>query len=117
MRVTKVRSKILTPLETTGGNFFSLEGFDFLQFKTFRRVIYIPIEGFRYLNPSSEIINPQEGHRNPFSGVIKPQRRITESLQWNYNPPKGHLNPSSGIINPQEGYLNPSSGIINPLEG
>ena len=26
-RVTEVRSKILTPLETTGGNSFSLEGF------------------------------------------------------------------------------------------
>jgi len=27
-RVTGVRSKILTPLETTGGNSFSLEGFE-----------------------------------------------------------------------------------------
>ena len=26
--VTEVRSKILTPLETTGGNSFSLEGFE-----------------------------------------------------------------------------------------
>ena len=28
IRVTEVRSKILTPLETTGGNSFSLEGFE-----------------------------------------------------------------------------------------
>ena len=27
-RVTEVRGKILTPLETTGGNSFSLEGFE-----------------------------------------------------------------------------------------
>jgi len=50
--VTEVRSKSSTPLETTGGNSFSLEGFEkcFLQFKTLRRVIYIPLEGFRYLS-------------------------------------------------------------------
>ena len=32
MRVTEVRSKILTPLETTGGNSFSLEGFEKMLF-------------------------------------------------------------------------------------
>ena len=31
-RVTEVRSKILTPLETTGGNSFSLEGFEKMLF-------------------------------------------------------------------------------------
>ena len=30
--VTEVRSKILTPLETTGGNSFSLEGFEKMLF-------------------------------------------------------------------------------------
>ena len=30
--VTEVRSKILTPLETTGGNSFSLEGFEKIDF-------------------------------------------------------------------------------------
>ena len=30
--VTEVRSKILTPLETTGGNSFSLEGFENMLF-------------------------------------------------------------------------------------
>ena len=47
-RVTEVRCKILTPLETTGGNSFSLDGFEKMlfkiQFKTLRRVIYIPLE-------------------------------------------------------------------------
>ena len=32
LRVTEVRSKILTPLETTGGNSFSLEGFEKILF-------------------------------------------------------------------------------------
>ena len=42
----------MTPLEITGGNSFSLEGFVgcFLQFKTLCRVIYITLEGFRYLS-------------------------------------------------------------------
>ena len=31
-RVTEIRSKILTPLETTGGNSFSLEGFEKMLF-------------------------------------------------------------------------------------
>ena len=31
-RVTEVRSKILTPLEITGGNSFSLEGFEKMLF-------------------------------------------------------------------------------------
>jgi len=30
--VTEVRSKILTPLDTTGGNSFSLEGFEKMLF-------------------------------------------------------------------------------------
>ena len=34
--VTEVRSKILTPLETTGGNSFSQEGFEKMFFKTLR---------------------------------------------------------------------------------
>ena len=48
--VMEVRSKILTPLETTGGNSFSLEGFEKMLFiiKTLRRVTYIPLEGFSY---------------------------------------------------------------------
>jgi len=59
----------LTPLETTGGNSFSLEGFEkyFLQFKTLRRVIYIPLEGFRYL--SRGVIIPLEGFRYPSWGL------------------------------------------------
>ena len=46
----EVRIKILTPLETTGGHFFHWRGLKkcFLQFKTLRGVIYIPLEGFRY---------------------------------------------------------------------
>ena len=32
LRVTEVRSKILTPLETTGGNLFLLEGFEKMLF-------------------------------------------------------------------------------------
>ena len=62
--VTEVRSKILTPLETTGGNSFSLEGYVNMLFTiqnftqgvlhstggiqvSFLGVI-IPLEGFRY---------------------------------------------------------------------
>ena len=41
----EVHSTILTPLETTEGNSISLEGFEncFFQFKTLRRVNYIPL--------------------------------------------------------------------------
>ena len=68
----KVRSKILTPLETTGGNSFSLEGFEkwFLKFKTLRRVIYIPLERFRYYFQG--YIIPLEGFRYLSRGLIIP---------------------------------------------
>ena len=61
-RVTEVSIKILTPLE---GTYFHWRGSKrcFLQFKTLRRVIYIPLEGFRYL--SRGFINPLEGFRYP----------------------------------------------------
>ena len=59
--VTEVRSKILTPLETTGGNSFSQEGFEKMFFKTLRRVNYIPLKGFRYLSWGYKI--PLEGFR------------------------------------------------------
>ena len=45
----EVRSKILTSLETPGGNYYSLEGFEkivFYNLKLFCRVIYIPLEEF-----------------------------------------------------------------------
>ena len=63
--VTEVRSKILTSLETTGGNSFSLEGFQKMLFtiKTLRRVIYISLEGFRC--PSWGVIIPLEGFSYP----------------------------------------------------
>ena len=50
-RLKEVRSKISILLETTGGILFSLEGFQKMPFtiKTLRRVIFIPLEGFRFL--------------------------------------------------------------------
>ena len=56
----EVRSKISILMETTGA-IFHWRGFKkcFLQFKTLRRVIYIPLEGFRY--PSWGFIIPLEG--------------------------------------------------------
>ena len=68
--VTEVRSKILTPLETTGGNSFSQEGFEKMFFKTLRRVNYIPLEGFRYLSWGYKI--PLEGFRYLSRGFIIP---------------------------------------------
>jgi len=59
----------------------------FLQFKTLRRVIYIPLEGFSYL--SRGVIIPLEGFRNP---------------SW-------------GFIIPLEGFKYPFWGYIIPLEG
>ena len=76
----------------------------FLQLKTLRRVIYIPLEGFRC---PSFLLTFHTFHPSflfVFTHFFHPVQ-------------PGYLNPSSGIINPQEGYLNPSSGIINPLEG
>ena len=67
--VTEVRCKILTPLETTGGNSFLLEGFKkcFLQFKTLRRV-----------NHSSG------GLQMSFQGVYKSTGGIQISIQGVY---------------------------------
>ena len=91
----EVRSKILTPLETIGGNSFSLKGFEkkyFLQFKTLRKVISIPLEGFRY--PSYGFMIPLEGFRYPFWGFII----ILEGFRY----------PSWGFIIPLEGFRYPS---------
>ena len=101
--VTEVRSKILTPLETTGGNSFSLEGLKkcFLQFKTLLRVIYIPLEGFRC--PSWGVIIPLEGFSYPSKGFKIPL--------------EGFRYPSWGFIIPLEGFRYPSKGFIIPLEG
>ena len=101
-----------------------VEGFHFhwkgfknscLQFKTFRRVIYIPLDV--YLNPSSESIISLEGYLNPSSGNLK-------ILDVYLNPSsesiiflEGYLNPSSGNFKILEGYLNPSSGNFKILEG
>ena len=64
-RLKEVRSKISILLETTGGILFSLEGFQKMPFtiKTLRRVIYIPLEGFRC--PSWGVIIPLEGFSYP----------------------------------------------------
>ena len=87
-RLKEVRSKISILLETTGGILFSLEGFQKMLFtiKTLRRVIYIPLEGFRC--PSWGVIIPLEG--------------------FSY--------PSKGFIIPLEGFRYPSWGVIIPLE-
>ena len=79
----EVRSKILTPLETTGGFSIPLEGFriqiSFLGYLNPSSGNIDPQE--RYLNSSSGIINPQEGYLNPSSGIINPSGKIPESLQ------------------------------------
>ena len=85
MRVAEVRSKILTPLETTGGNSFSLEGFEkrLFTFQNFTQGDFhstggiqmsflgfiIPLEGFRY--PSWGVIISREKEFPPVvsSGV------------------------------------------------
>ena len=101
--VTEVRSMNFTPLETTGGNSFSLEGFKkcFLQFKTLRRVIYIPLERLRC--PSWGVIIPLEGFSYPSWGFIIPL--------------EGFSYPSWGFINPLKGFSYSSKGFIIPLEG
>ena len=100
--VTEVRCKILTPLETTGGNSFLLEGFKkcFLQFKTLRRV-----------NHSSG------GLQMSFQGVYKSTGGIQISIQGFINPLEGFRYLSRGFINPLEGFRYLSRGFINPLEG
>ena len=72
-----------------GGFYFHWWGLKkcFLQFKTLRRVIYIPLEGFRYI--SWGFIIPLEGFRNL----------------------------SRGFIHPLEGFRYPSYGFIIQLEG
>ena len=83
--VTEVCSKILTPLEPTGGNAISLQGFE----KSLSKIQ-------RYLNLSIGIIN-----------LLDPSSSIINTLG-------GYLNPSSTIIKTLDEYLNPFSGIINP---
>ena len=81
-----VRFDSWTPLE---GIYFHWRGLKkcFLQFKTLRRVIHIPLEGFRYI--SWGFIIPLEGFRNL----------------------------SRGFIHPLEGFRYPSYGFIIQLEG
>ena len=65
-----------------------------------RMVIYIPLEGFRYLSRGG--INPLEGFRYPSYGFIIPL--------------EGFRNLSRGFIIPLEGFRYLSRGFINPLE-
>ena len=75
---TEVRSKILTPLETTmAGKGFGKN--HFLQVEAFE--ILNPRDG--YLNLFSGIIHHLDGYLNPSSGIKKPQ--------------EGYMNPSSRI--------------------
>ena len=96
-RVKEVFSKILTPLETTGGNLFSLEGFKkfFLQFKTLRRVIYIPLEWFRHL--SRGFIIPLEGFRYPSNGFMIPLEGFKYPSYWFIIPLEGFRNPYKSL--------------------
>ena len=73
----------------------------FLQFKTLRRVIYIPLEGFRYL--SRGFIIPLEGFRNLSKGFVIPLERFSY--------------PSYGFIITLERFRYPSLGFVMPLEG
>ena len=97
-----MNSKISILLETNGGFYFHWRGLKkcFLQFKTLRRVIYIPLEGFRYL--SWGFIYPLEGLRYPSCGFIIPL--------------EGFRYLSRGFINLLEGFRNLSRGFKNPLE-
>ena len=89
-------------LRPLGGFYFHWRGLKkcFLQFKTLRRVIYIPLEGFRYL--SWGFIYPLEGLRYPSCGFIIPL--------------EGFRYLSRGFINLLEGFRNLSRGFKNPLE-
>ena len=68
--------------------------------KTLRRVIYIPLEGFRC--PSQGFIISLEGFRYPSQGFIIPL--------------EGFRYPSWGFIIPLEGFSYPSKGFIIPLD-
>jgi len=85
------------------GFYFHCRGFKkcFLQFKTLPRVIYIPLEGFRY--PSWGVIIPLEGFRYSSYGFIIPL--------------EGFRYPSCGFIIVLEGFTYLSRGFIIPLEG
>ena len=78
----------------TGWISISLEGFTKSLFTSWYTLLYIWLEGFGY--PYWGFNIPLEGFRS-FLGVYKLPGRISESLQWNFNPQKGYLNPSSGI--------------------
>ena len=69
--VTEVCSKILTPLETTGGNAISLQGFE-KSLSRIQRYLNLSIGIINLLDPSSSIINTLDEYLNPFSGIINP---------------------------------------------
>ena len=95
----RTRSKILTPLETTGGNTFSLEEFEKMLFTIWNdtqgdlhstggiqisfQAVIILLEGLRY--PSLGVIITLEGFRYLSRGFINPGK-ISESFQWDFKP-------------------------------
>ena len=143
-RVTDVRRKIKTPLETTKGISISLEVFknaihklilyagwfifvwrdsDILSGGSYlsRRSI-IPLDKFKY-SYSGFLISLQ-GFKYPSWGFTVPLVYLNISIgilflqEEFYNPFSGILNPRKDIwippVYPQKGYLNPSRGILNP---
>ena len=85
-----------------------------LQFKTLCRVIYIPLEGFRY--PFYGFIIPLEGFRYLSRGCINPLEGFRYPSYGFIIPLEGFRNLSRGFIIPLEGFRYLSRGFINPLE-
>ena len=115
--VTEVRSKILTPLETTGGNSLSLEGFEKMLFKIqsfmlgyLHSIGGIQISFQRVYNSTGEIQKSLQGVYNSTGG-------IQISFQGVYNSTGGIQKSLQGLIIPLEGFRNLSRGLIIPLEG
>ena len=77
----------------------------FLQFKTLRRVIYIPLDGFRII----QNYKPSGWISESLQWNYKLPVRISESLYWNYKPP-GRISESL-----QSNYI-PSGWISESLQ-
>jgi len=68
----------------------------FSQFKTLRRVIYIPVEGFRYLSRGFllGVCNSTGGIQISFQEFIIPLVRFSNPYWWLKIPLEGFRNPS-----------------------
>ena len=115
--VTEVRSKILSPLETTGGNYFSLEGFEKMLF-----IIQHLTQGDLHSTGGIHMsflggYNSTGGIQISFLGTYNSTGGIRLSFQGVFNSTGGIQISFLGVYNSTGGIQISFRGVIIPLEG